>query len=136
MGEPIRLLRIAYWAGAILDAIALVPMLSPAIGGAMLGIPDFHPGPDYRYAMYLAASLMLGWTCLLIWADRKPLERRGVLVLTAFPVVAGLFLAGVYAVASRLVDIGHLLPTFVLQLLVAALFLYAYHRSGEAIGGS
>jgi hypothetical protein len=88
----------------------------------MLGIPDFRPGPDYRYAMYLAASLMLGWTCLLIWADRKPLERRGVLVLTVFPVVAGLFLAGVYAVASRLVGLGHLLPMFVLQLLSAPSF--------------
>ena len=136
MGEPIRMLRIAYWTGAILDAITIIPMVSPRVGAAVFGIRDFHPGPDYRYAMYLAASLMLGWTCLLIWADRKPLERRGVLVLTVFPVVAGLFLAGVYAVASRLVGLGHLLPMFVLQLLVSTLFLYAYFRSREATGRS
>lgn len=34
-----------------------------------------------------ACALMWGWTFLLIWADRKPLERRGVILLTVFPVV-------------------------------------------------
>ena len=129
MGEPIRLLRIVYWTGAILDGFTLLPMLCPAIGGSIFGIPHFHPGPDYRYAMYLAASLMLGWTCLLIWADRKPLERRGVLLLTVVPVVAGLFASGVYAVAAGMVELGYLLPMFVMQVLISIFFLYAYLRS-------
>jgi len=29
---------------------------------------------EYRNLMGLAASLMPGWTLLLIWADRKPVE--------------------------------------------------------------
>lgn len=34
---------------------------------------------------------MAGWTLLLLWAVRKPIERRVVILLTAFPVVSGLF---------------------------------------------
>ncbi len=42
--------------------------------------------------MGMAGSLMTGWTFLLVWAVRKPVERRGVILLTAFPVVFGLSL--------------------------------------------
>jgi hypothetical protein len=130
------MLRVAYRTGAILDGLTIVPMVSPRVGAAMFGLRDFHPGPDYRYAMYLAASLMLGWTCLLLWADRKPLERRGVLVLTVVPVIAGLFAAGVYAVAAGMVELRFLLPMFVIQVLVSVLFLRAYTRSREAAAAS
>jgi hypothetical protein len=34
---------------------------------------------------------MTGWTFLLLWAVRKPIERRVVSLLTAFPVIVGLF---------------------------------------------
>jgi hypothetical protein len=41
--------------------------------------------------MGIGGSLMTGWTILLIWAVRKPIERRFVILLTAFPVVFGMF---------------------------------------------
>ncbi len=34
---------------------------------------------------------MAGWTLLLLWAVRAPIERRAVILLTAFPVVFGMF---------------------------------------------
>jgi hypothetical protein len=122
------LLRVAYWAGAILDAAMLPPMLVPSIGAKMFGIADFHPGPEYRYAMFVGASLMTGWTVLLLWADRKPLERRGVLLLT-MPVIAGLIGSSLYAVACGLVTTGHILPILVLQVSLTAFFLGAYFHS-------
>lgn len=66
----------------------------------MFGIEDFDPPVEHRYAMGLGASLMAGWTLLLIWADRKPVERRGVLPLTIFPVIFGIALSGVVTVAK------------------------------------
>lgn len=33
--------------------------------------------------MSIAASLVLGWVSLLLWAGRKPIERKGVLMLNA-----------------------------------------------------
>ena len=35
---------------------------------------------------------MAGWTILLLWAVRDPIERRFVILLTAFPVVSGFFM--------------------------------------------
>jgi hypothetical protein len=35
------------------------------------------------WAEIIGALLMLWWTVLLIWADRKPIERRGVVLITA-----------------------------------------------------
>jgi hypothetical protein len=129
MKRSIVFLRLAYWAGAILDAAMLPPMLVPSIGAKMYGIADFHPGAEYRYAMYVGASLMAGWTALLLWADRKPVERRGVILLTIIPVIAGLIAASLYAVASGLVTAGSILPILVLQVSLTAFFLGAYIHS-------
>jgi len=51
-----------------------------------------------------------------------------------FPVVAGLFISGVYAVAVHLIEFRHLLPMLVIQILVSTLFLYTYSRSSGAFG--
>lgn len=124
--QRIKFLRISYWAGAIFDALVIVPMLSPKVASVAFGIPNFNPGSDYRYAIYIAASLMLGWVCLLIWADRKPVERRGVLLLTIFPVLTGLVISGIYAVASNLIPMDKMVPTWIVQGILAILFGYSY----------
>jgi predicted CoA-binding protein len=126
----IRWLRVSYWVGAIADAAAAVAMLVPEAGRAVYGIKGFEPGPDYRYAMRLGASLMLGWTVLLLWADRKPLERRGVLPITVF-VIAGLAWAGAYAVRAGLIPLLNMIPTWGMQAVLVCLFLYAYFRAGR-----
>ncbi len=120
------LLRIAYGAGAALDAAMLPPMLVPSIGAAMFGIADFHPGAEYRYAMYVGASLMAGWTALLLWGMHRPVERRGVILLTVFPVILGMIGSSVFAAASGLVTTSRILPILVLQVSLMALFLGAY----------
>jgi hypothetical protein len=124
--KQITFLRISYWVGAIFDALVIIPMLSPKVAGTVFGIPDFNPGVDYKYAMYLASSLMLGWTFLLIWADRKPLERKGVLLLTIFPVLFGLIFSGFIAVQSGLIMLDKMLPTFIMQGLLVTLFGFSY----------
>lgn len=55
------------------DGLMLLPMLLPSLGGRLFGLQQFFPGPDYRYAMNVAASLMLGWTLLLFWASWRPI---------------------------------------------------------------
>ena len=128
MNRSTLFLRIAYWIGIILDAVLLPPMLFPAVGAAMFGIADFHPGPEYRYAMYVGASLMLGWTLLLIWADRKPLERRGVLLLT-LPVILGMTGSSLFAASSGLVAPGRILPILLLQGILTVLYIAALAAS-------
>lgn len=116
MNIQVKWLRICYWAGAILDGLVVIPMLSPKAAGRMLDIPDFKPDVEYRYAMGVGASLMLGWTFLLLWADRKPVERKGILLLTVFPVLSGLVLSEVVAVTrTDLVEAKRLIPSWIIR---------------------
>jgi hypothetical protein len=119
--------RVVCIVGGIFDAMMLPAMLFPELGGRLFGIQHFLPGSDYRYAMNLGASLMLGWTLLLFWAARRPIERAGVLLLTAI-VILGLMLSGVSAVFSGLILMRNMLPVFILQFCVMALFLTGYFQ--------
>lgn len=127
--QPTRLIRLAYWIGALVDGVMVVPLLAPSVAGAMLGIDHFAPHADYRYAAALCAALMAGWTALLVWADRDPVARRGVLLLTVCPVIVGLASAGVYAMRSGLVRPLFIAPMFAVQLGVIVLFSAAYRRA-------
>ena len=126
MRKKILLLRVCYWIGAVADALSAIVMLLPKLGGSMYGIPDFNPGYEYRYAIGLGASLMIGWTFLLIWADRRPVERRGVLLLTVFPVLFGLIISGIYAVATGLITADKMIPTWIFQGLITGLYIFSY----------
>ena len=126
MQNKIIWLRISYWVGAIADGLATLRMLFPKIAY----------GVEYTYALGLGASLMLGWTFLLVWADRKPLERKGVLLLTAFPVVTGILLAEIYAVAKRLITVERMLPTGIFLVVLIALFSFSYVNARDAKSGA
>jgi hypothetical protein len=124
--KQVRFLRIAFLAGAILDGVMVFPMLFPKIAGIMFGNADFGPGAEYNYAMYIGAALMLGWTVLLLWGFRKPLERKGLVLITACPVVIGMILANIYAVTEGIVQLGNMLPTFIIQSILLVLFIFSY----------
>jgi len=119
MKKKIIWLRVSYWIGAIADGLATLRML----------FPKFAHGVEYQYALGLGASLMLGWTILLIWADRKPNERKGVLLLTAFPVVSGLLLAEVYAVIGGIISLERMLPTGLFLTALITLFSFSYFNA-------
>jgi hypothetical protein len=130
--RAVRWLRVGYWCGAITDILALAGMVFPSVGATVYGLKGFRPGSDFTYAIDTAAALMLGWTVLLLWADRRPLERKGVLLLTVCPVIAGLALGEVLAVRAGFLPLVNVIPTFVLQTALTALFLYSYalgHRA-------
>ena len=101
-------------------------MLSPRLFAATNRLPDFHPGIEYRYAMGMGASLMLGWTALLLWADRKPVERKGVLLITLLPVVLGLVLNEIVAVRAGFLSPLMTLPVWIVQGIITALFVFSY----------
>jgi len=128
--KPTRLVHLAYRIGAVVDAAMVLPLLVPSVAGAMLGVDRFAPNAEYRYVAGLCAALMAGWTALLIWADRDPVARRGILLLTVCPVVLGLAAAGVYAMSSGLVRPLYIGPMFAVQLGIVVLFLSAYRRAG------
>ncbi len=119
-----RLLRTAFLAGALTDACALAPMLSSRLAELLWGFRDVSG--TYRFAMGYGASLMLGWTGLLVWASRRPLERRFVAALTVL-VIYGLVAAEVAAVRGGTLAAWRMAPTWCLQAALVVLFAGAFH---------
>jgi hypothetical protein len=121
MTGQVRLLRTAFLVGAVTDALAVVPLLFPSIAALLWGLEDAP-----RLVSGYGASLMLGWTGLLLWAARRPLERRFVAALTVL-VVYGLAATEIAAVLGGEIALWRMVPTWVLQLALLGLFASAYH---------
>ena len=99
-GKSIFVIKLTYWLGIVADALWAVGLLTPHVYGVLVGTPDFTPDFQTRQIMLIAGSLMTGWTFLLIWGLKKPITRRGVLLLTAFPVIFGLFITTVNGISN------------------------------------
>ncbi len=123
-------LRISYWIGAILDAkaalIMLFPNLIPQVYVAIGGDPGAIDSVEAESFRMLASVMVFAWTCLLIWADRKPLERKGVLLLTMIPVLPGILATRLIA-TEMLSQIPLLYSIFsALLIIVEAFFTFSY----------
>ncbi|HUU40689.1 MAG TPA: hypothetical protein VMW42_07105 [Desulfatiglandales bacterium] len=121
-----KVLRAAFVAGAITDALAILPMLVPPLAKLLWGFEDVSGA--YQFAMGYGASLMLGWTALLIWAYQKPLERKVVAALTVL-VIYGLVFYEIVAVLSGHIEAWRMLPTWSLQAILLCLFAGGFHYS-------
>ncbi len=85
------LITFPYWLGMAADTLWAVALLFPPFFGLLTGVEDFSPDWQTQSVMAIGGILMAGWTILLFWAVRSPVERRFVILLTA-GVVAALFL--------------------------------------------
>jgi hypothetical protein len=133
--QKLKAIRLVYWLGAIMDGLFAVDMTVIALFGTSTPLltDSFtrisfiaDGGLTYRYAMGIGAALMWGWTVLLIWAERKPLERRGVLIITLFPVIIGIFITNIVTIMNELVTIQEFLFRLVIQICLMTLFLISY----------
>jgi len=126
MPDQERWLRMAFLAGAITDAVALVPLTMPTIARLLWGFDD--PSGAYQFVAGYAAALMLGWTALLLWAYRRPVERRGVAALTVL-VIYGLVFTEILAVRAGHLELWRMVPTWFLQAALLGLFAGGYHQA-------
>ena len=96
--KKLGFIRFTYRFGAVVDGLWAVLMLFPEQRAALLGSEPYDPSIVHHIDMGIAAALIAGWTCLLLWADRRPIERRGVLLLTIFPTVSGILISLIWGV--------------------------------------
>ncbi len=122
MKSAIRWLRASYIAGAAADGLIGILML----------IPSRMAETEFRYPMGLGATLMFGWTALLLWGNIKPLERKGILLLTIFPVITGLLGTGIWAAASGLFPAEKIIPSSILGLALILLMGFSYLKARSA----
>ncbi len=79
------MLKFMFIFGAVVDGAIAVSWFLIASG---LKIPNIlngymGTGADYQLAMYIGAMFMTGWTVVLAWGAIKPIERRGLLLITS-----------------------------------------------------
>jgi len=75
--------------------------------------------------MGYAASLMMGWTALLLWAYRRPVERSFVAILTML-VIAGLAATEIATVLFGTLPAARMISTWILQAMLLGFFAFAY----------
>jgi hypothetical protein len=123
--QQILLLRTTYWIGAILDALVATLFLLPDFWASFNQLTTYTANAPLAFALGIASAMMFSWTFLLVWADRKPIERKGVLLLTLLPLV-GLILNNISAVISGLRPFQATLPELALQFTLMGLFTFSY----------
>lgn len=112
-------MRASFIAGAVADGLA----------GILILIPGRMGETEFRYAMGVGAALMFGWTALLLWGNMRPLERKGILLITIFPVITGLFLTGIWAAASGFFPAAKIVPASILLVALTLLFGFSYLKA-------
>lgn len=84
--RKVVVLKTAFLVGTVADALIAVEWFMISLGVLDMPIhPSFYvgSGQDFRFVLSIAGLFMLGWALLLYWGSLKPIERRGILLLTA-----------------------------------------------------
>jgi hypothetical protein len=127
-------IRAALWAGIIADAVAAVLMLVPDRFAQLYGL-GLIPSPAFGMGLLAGFPLMAGWTALLIWADRKPIERRGVLLLTSLIVIPGFVAVEGWYILSGAGSLQGMEPLFLLQAALIVWYVHSYFEAGRIEAG-
>ena len=115
-------LRIGYWVAGIADFVVAVIVL----------IPERMGVSGYVYPMGLMASVAFSWGVLLLVADRKPLERRWI-VLPTILVVSLLGGTAVHAGFIGIIPLSRAVATAVVSLAVLTVLTFGYRRSSDLV---
>jgi len=119
------LIRMSYWVAAIADFVIAALVLVPE----RMGVAEFV------YPMGLMSAVAFSWGVLLIVADRKPVERRWVLLPTTL-VVFLLGVAGVYAGLVGLIPVQRIMASSAAVVGVLSLLSYTSYRTRNLEGAA
>ena len=128
MKQKIFWLRVSYWTGIIVDAGAAILLMFPSLASIFFNWPSYQNDIAFVTVSGIGAALMWGWTFLLFWANQKPVERRGVLLLTVFPVLIVIILT---KLITTIQFASPWLPDGILQPILVVLFLYSYFNASR-----
>jgi hypothetical protein len=110
----------AYWTAAVADFIVALLALIPSRMGVT----------QYVYPMGLMSAVAFSWGVILLFADRKPLERRWILVPTLLVVVL-LGMVGLHAGITAVMPWTRIIPSSVVILIIISMLTYALIQSKD-----
>ncbi len=120
MTSKIMWLRISYWTAAIADFGIAISVLIPE----RVGLTEFV------YPMGLMSVVAISWGILLLIADRKPIDRRWILIPTII-VVALLSTVRIFASINGLIDFS--IAYLIFGVIILTLLIYSYLNSKSLI---
>ncbi|MFH0790044.1 MAG: hypothetical protein V2A64_00255 [Candidatus Omnitrophota bacterium] len=120
------LLRFTFYFGAAADSIIAAIWFAIACG---CNIADpltgyIGSGQDFKVAMYIAALFMTGWAVILIWGAQKPIERKGILMITAFFLTLSIVVEVLFW--SNVMIGNRYLPGVIQRLFIVMLMSFSY----------
>jgi hypothetical protein len=110
--DNVVVLKTAFLIGAVADGVIAIEWFLISLG--LLDLP-VHPsffvgsGQDFRFVLSIGGLFMMGWAFLLYWGSLRPIERRGVLLLTAVMLFAAILSDGIvfaYLFSTKQIVLG------------------------------
>ncbi len=126
--QKMFLIKAPYWLGIGADTLWAIALFYPPVFATLTGRLAYNPDLETRLIMGIGGSLMLGWTFLLFWAVKDPIARRGVIIITAFPVVFGMFIITLIQYFS---GNNFIIWAMVKTIILFALMSYSYLLAGN-----
>ena len=120
MTKPILLLRLSYWAAAITDFVVAILFL----------IPERMGETEITYPMGLASVTVFSWVVILIMADRKPIERKWVLIPTIIVVTLITIVRVIFSLGET-IEFNLALLLFAIALIILMAYSYIYASKHE-----
>ncbi len=124
MRSGVLCLRVALWWGIIADTFETVRMAVPRLFLISTGL-ELSPDVGFRFGLLYGVPVMLGWTLLLLWANRRPMERKGV-VLCLIPVICAYMAVEAAGITMGIAALSKMIPTFFLQAVLVGLCVVGY----------
>jgi len=110
-----------------------VAAIADFIIAILVMIPERMGVAGFVYPMGLMSAVAISWGIMLILADRKPIERKWVLVPTLL-VVFLLGVAGVYAAIIGVIPISRIIGSSIAVVVVLSLLTYTWFKTRTTQG--
>ena len=131
----VTVLKTAFLIGAVADGVIAIEWFLISLGVVNLPVhPSFFvgSGQDFQYVLSIAALFMMGWAFLLYWGSVQPIERRGILLITA--VMLFIAILSDYIIFARLFSIQQIVLGTSVKLSLVILFAGSYWHSKRIHG--
>jgi len=123
MTKPILLLRLSYWIAAIADFVIAI----------LTWIPERMGVTEITYSMGLASVIAFSWGVLLLIANRKPIERKWILIPTILVVTLITIVRTSFSLEGA---INFNLALLIFAILLIILMTYSYYYASKCTTSS
>ena len=133
--DNVSVLKTAFLIGAVADGVIAIEWFLISLGFLSLPVhPSFFvgSGQDFQYVLSIGGLFMMGWAFLLYWGSVQPIERRGVLLITA--VMLFVAILSDYIIFARLFSTQQIVLGTSVKFSLVILFAGSYWHSKRIHG--